>query len=494
MRLDLRQVFCGLLLFSTALFGLPTESHVFAADGDWTLPGQQKTITQWPKASLPFDVDSALAVSDHSRTVTSDYLQALAEFSPDLYACAPRSADIGRRKKVADRIQRFNQLIERLAKTPDDVTNREVDKLLAEFNGGFVKLRSIKSSRQFTFETGLDFQTGLPHLDGARNAVRVGMLRVQRLCRKGDIDDAIDDIELLLGLSRDLRPRGFVISQIVSIGMDSLILNQMVTEVLRSEDVRHKHCERLLRVTVNHAATARDPFKESVTMDYILVRRLMNDVQNREGMFSAENLKRVGVKNNDVGTAVGMLLGLPADGPEVKKLTERLGEMDTEAYRRELQALNASTLKLSTLKQIPFQQFSDEIIEIEVARMQDCPLAADLDTGLLAVGRAVVRWRAQLGGTQCLLALRRYELLYPKDKPESLLQAIRSAGGRQVPIDAYSGGPMKMAEIDGALLVYSVGIDGIDQSGKMDWKAGSQPGDFLFTDRISQREPESRKQ
>jgi hypothetical protein len=92
---------------------------------------------------------------------------------------------------------------------------------------------------------------------------------------------------------------------------------------------------------------------------------------------------------------------------------------------------------------------------------------------------AVVRHQAHLAGVECLTAVRRYALRHGS-LPENLEVATREAGLKAVPTDPYSGGPMHYKVIDGKPVVYSVGSDGKDDGGTVDWEYGKKPGDFIF--------------
>jgi hypothetical protein len=83
-------------------------------------------------------------------------------------------------------------------------------------------------------------------------------------------------------------------------------------------------------------------------------------------------------------------------------------------------------------------------------------------------------------GAQCLAAVRRWQLLH-EGKLSGLAEMCRSAGLSRVPIDDYSGAPMRLAVVAGEPVIYSFGSDGDDDSGLKDADPGRAPnGDFLF--------------
>ena len=87
---------------------------------------------------------------------------------------------------------------------------------------------------------------------------------------------------------------------------------------------------------------------------------------------------------------------------------------------------------------------------------------------------------ATLRGTQCLVALRRWQLEHP-ELPQDLVTVVKAAGMRGVPIDPYSGQPMRMTLVGGKPVIYSVGPDLQDDKAQTEWKwTFVGPGDLIF--------------
>jgi hypothetical protein len=61
--------------------------------------------------------------------------------------------------------------------------------------------------------------------------------------------------------------------------------------------------------------------------------------------------------------------------------------------------------------------------------------------------------------------------------PENLAQALAAVGIDEVPVDPYSGDPLKMAVIDNRVVVYSVGPDGDDDQAKRRFHLFGDPPD-----------------
>ena len=81
--------------------------------------------------------------------------------------------------------------------------------------------------------------------------------------------------------------------------------------------------------------------------------------------------------------------------------------------------------------------------------------------------------------TQCLIALKLWKD-HSKEIPADLETVVKAAGLPQIPIDPYSGKPLRMAIIDGEPVIYSIGKDGRDDGGRIDSDSDRKPGDQTF--------------
>ena len=97
--------------------------------------------------------------------------------------------------------------------------------------------------------------------------------------------------------------------------------------------------------------------------------------------------------------------------------------------------------------------------------------------------QALATTEANLHGLETLAAVRRWQITHrerPAVLPRNLAAACREAGLKAVPIDPFSGQPMKFVVRDGRPVVYSVGKDGKDDGGTVDSKNDAQPGDLIY--------------
>ena len=94
---------------------------------------------------------------------------------------------------------------------------------------------------------------------------------------------------------------------------------------------------------------------------------------------------------------------------------------------------------------------------------------------------ALTRATTKRHGAQALVALRRWQLTHA-EPPRDLAQVMSDAGVNAVPRDDFGDAPLKLATVKGMPVVYSIGPDGKDDSGAIDWDFGRTPGggDILF--------------
>ena len=79
-----------------------------------------------------------------------------------------------------------------------------------------------------------------------------------------------------------------------------------------------------------------------------------------------------------------------------------------------------------------------------------------------------------------MVALRRWQLEHTDEAPD-LETLVKAAGMTSIPIDPYSGKPLRMGSDVGKQVIYSVGPDGKDDKAEVEWNwAQKGLGDFIF--------------
>ena len=224
-------------------------------------------LTKAPEGlgSTPFDVTRFFAAPPPDRNAAPIYLDAFFEFGDEMAVCFRDGLDRDRRRQAArDRSQRYLELDKALFENPKAVPATSIDAVISLYNTGFFKLAEAQRRERCVFETGLDLNSPFPHFQAARQVARVSSLRVRRAVERGNFDAAIRDIETLLRLIRDLRPRGSIMAQLVSAAITQVVCQDLNTRVLAAPRLRVEHCDRLLKLLSAHDAGAIDGYSEGL--------------------------------------------------------------------------------------------------------------------------------------------------------------------------------------------------------------------------------------
>jgi hypothetical protein len=366
---------------------------------------------------------------------------------------------------------------------------------------GFEKLSRAQERKRCVFETGIDNFSVLPHCEASRTVVRVVAMRTDRDLDPGDLDRAIGGVETVLRLARDLRPRGGLICQLVSFALDNASVGNIVPSILRSPGITTEHCDRLLALLITHESEGADPF-EGHKAEYLRRRKLVHDIEHRKGpLFDAQLMKQAGIEGNTVGerlVAKEERPEWPSDfGKQGKQVDAILRRYTQAHFAHEAVLLNRYYRSLLGLADRPYHERPQAIERLEQDAEQEAQRAnlflflySSPAIGTIgAFENACWKRVTILRGTQCLIALKRWQLEHD-GLPENLLAAVKAAGMPAVPIDPFSGQPLRMTTIEGQPVIYSVGRDGQDDKALVEYapgQSGDSRGDILF-----RLEPEER--
>ncbi|HUG68090.1 MAG TPA: hypothetical protein VMM76_10070 [Pirellulaceae bacterium] len=414
----------------------------------------------------PFDVKQYFA----SREPPPDnaaplYLSALAQISGELgdERAKALGASIG---KLAD--------IDKLQSGA--IQPQQVEQVLNDAAEAVKQLDLAQSKSGCVFLTGYSIDTLLPHVQAAREVARLSSLQLFHAREKQDFAIAEGAVRRCLHLSRDLQPRGFLVCQLVSIAMDTVVLTGIERVTLNDPQLTALQCDQLLSLLIEHEQRGLDRHQESIRTEYIFARNTIDDLKSGRRTF-ADFLELI--------------------GPSTPKQNEPAIE-PTLNYDAEIAACNRLFALAIKESQVPFAQvavksaFRDEVDRVQAAAKTAALTARQtgkteapllmlfLVPGINAVREATTRSAANLAGIQALIALRRYELThghFPTTLAEATAESILQ---QKVLDDPYSGQPMRYAILGGKPTVYSVGKDLKDDGGEADWKHGQQPGDYLF--------------
>ena len=338
---------------------------------------------------------------------------------------------------------------------------------------------------------------------------RVVKWRSSRDLARVDFERPIQGVETVLRLSRDLRPRGVIVCQLVCVAMDNICCEEIVPVILTTAGVTAQHCDRLLAALVRHEAEARDPFLEARRFQYIMDRTVLHDLQHRVGMFDPQYMNDgLGVRSavDSPFACLSVLKSLGGYGGRLAR--EKYGEaiprtredavkhplargwsvdgklLSDDQYAKEVDAVNRVYKSLLNLADRTSLERDRVCAAGTVANpLRDTTLAVYLEPPpQKPLLQAFLRAEAILHGTKCLVALRRWQFEHPQPPPD-LAALARSAGMAAVPTDPYTDQPLRMTTIQGRPVIYSVGPDGKDdraQAAKWDNNRRTFRGDFVF--------------
>lgn len=480
-------------LFGASLIlmsGLIANAQESPRNGSATYPALPDAVTRppdWIGTGAPFDVAAFFASPPRDRNAAPLYLDALFEFSAAMDRCFPPGPERDRRREAAEgRRRRYEVAMKPAFDDPRAVlAPAKIDEIIRMYEAGFRKLAEAQRRDRCVFEPalasgfGADVFVMIPHVDAARWATRIAGLRVQRAVQRGDFEGAIRDVEMVLRLAGDLRPRGGVISQLISAALVQVVDATMVPSILASPRLRVAHCDRLLKVLVGHEVRSKDGFGEGIRAEYLAARATLWDLVRDQPRLAA----RMGLKPGE--SVVKAVVGLRLRGIELPRDADaRLARTSPAELARAVRELDGFYRALLGLEGLPRADRWKRVAALKPAVGEDLlsgvVQAVEMASTFGPLTQALARAEATEAAMECLIVLRRWQLSH-RGLPRALAVAVREAGLKAVPIDPYDGKPMRLAVIDGQLVVYSVGKDGKDDGGLTDSDRDMRPaGDLLY--------------
>jgi hypothetical protein len=418
----------------------------------------------------PFDVPAFFAAPPPELNAAPLYLDALFEFGPEPAVCFLEGAETTQRKQVAERrIRAIDDLFFAFRKDPATVSNQAIEELVAELEPALRKVEDAQRRPRCVFDLPLDTFTPLPHVEPAQRVARLVAMKTSRCLDRGEVAQPLHDLEVVLRLTRDLRPRGSLICQIIATSIGEIAMSQIIPALLASPALRDEHARRLIDLLRRHEAASIDGYQEGMRFEYIVLRHNLAIIEKDPRQIS----KVLGSPNpatgerdaNAEGLAFNFQLQLMLKPIAFAELNARIDE-----YFRDLLAFDR-----------PLAQWPRE--QLHPKRIWDAGLPREMAAILLPSGESLALFQARsalgLRAAECLIALRLWKSR-SKELPKNLEAVVKAAGLPRVPIDPYSGQPIRMAIIDGEPVIYSVGRDGRDDGGRIDSDSDRNPGDQTF--------------
>jgi RNA polymerase sigma factor (sigma-70 family) len=473
-----------------------------------SLPGAVTSPPAWLVNNAPFDVAAFFAAPASDENAASRYLDALFEFGPETAVCFPEGPERESRARAAEqRSKEFFEISSAVAKKTTTVPSARIDLVLDGYDRGFRKLDWAQQRPKCVFQTGIGATARIPHAQVARQVARIVALKVAREIERAEFDAALRDLKRLLRLSRDLRPRGVMISQIVSAAIDQNAFRGVVLPILSAPGVTISHCDSIIALLAEHQAQSIDSYSEGVRAEYLSNRatlhELIHDQQKiRQEWESFGNKAGQSIVAEFAEPALTSVLAgnAPMPRPTVAKQIQALASQLLSVKNvPDLDALMAGTTPEQLAGQVEnlnkvygvYLQAAGTAYQQRIRKVSEQPVfpnPTDVRTrvtrGLLPATAAFTQSLTMAAAltriTQGLAAVRRWQLRHGGDLPPSLAAAVQEAGMPAVPIDPYDIQPVRFSVVAGQPTVYCVGQDAQDGGGTTDAARSPQSGDVLL--------------
>jgi hypothetical protein len=493
----------GASVVASLVFLLPTVAFGQGAGSgpEPRLPGAVTTAPAWLKGA-PFDVAAFFEMPPPSQNAAPLYLEALLDFGGDMAVCLPPSRR-GRASAAEEKGTRIDRAYAAWEKDRSHVDRAEIDALSVVMRDALRKLDAAQVRPRCVFATGIAHDVPIPHLQIGRRAVKLWALLAARALDRGDVEGAIGYVRRILRFSEDIRPRGAAIAQVVGAAFDAIACNFIVPRILAHPRLQAGRSDQLLALLKDHEAGIADSFATGVKAEYVLERVWIRVFEDRILLTVDANDRAIEKTLDDVGLARCLLRFVgdrtnQSDTPKQLDATKVNDPATLQAVRSKIRSLNLNFSTehraldewaelMFTAPHLPYAQRTQKVeamLHGYDPRVAPAGQAATLFLITLPNVRKLVDSAMSDGiyvrAAQCLAAVRRWQLLH-QGKLSGLAEMCRAAGLSRVPIDDYSGSPLRLAVVAGEPVIYSVGPDGDDDGGLKDADLGRTPdGDFLF--------------
>lgn len=458
----------------------PTKGESAPTSADPTpnlhFPGAVGKIPDWMQAEpdRPFDLQAFFSPIPPDANAVPLYIDALAEFDGQASVCFPPEEAATRKEQAESRTKEFAQVFApETRRAKPGVLAEQVDRVLAMYEPGFEKIAKAQKRNRCVFDLQISFTATYPCLFPARQVASVACLRIHRAIEKGDFPLAIRTLEMLIRLARDLRPRASFLAGIVAAAIDG-IGKWLTIDILASPGLTLEQADQLTRMLARKESSShREPLADAYRAEYMILRNLLRDLQMKTGTFSAEGLSELSrmfsAKLTTRGEAIETMMAFsrktfnltPTLDMSAKEIDTTLAEMNEEAWRREVSRVSAHFRRLIELGQSPYPKHAEARKQLE-REAEGSIMLMLLGQTPSAVPIAVIKSTADRRGALCLAFVRRWELKHGA-LPADLEAACKEAGLTSVPTDPFADSPMRMAMIEGQLVIYSVGPCSVPQ-------------------------------
>ena len=441
-------------------------------DLDLRLPGEETEVPEWAgkRSDDPFPVKEFLESRSPANNIAPLYLQVLAPFEEALKLIYPVSEREERGLEAAERQRLISEYSGYKPRSEGPATSTEVQEFLNEVRPLLNQIALAQERGPCVFRTGMRMSSLAPHGTACVALGRLARLEIEFAQLPEEWETVFETIERTFRLSRDIRPRGLLILQLVSNHMDAIILQCMADLLVPRTDLTTAHCDRLLQLVREHKDQGIDSYQEAARMEYIMLRNSIEDLA--AGRTTLEELDPGLSKNPNVPK----LINYDIERAEAGRIFSIVFEESQLPWHKLIRASRFGA-EADKLRNGIAAGPADVLLGGKLRRSLVVPM---LIPAMDQAREADARYRVRMGAIPAIIAIRRYEIVHGS-LPDSLNAALAEVGITEIPIDPYDSKPLKYVVINGRPTVYSVGGDLEDQGGLVRWDFTENPGDFLFT-------------
>lgn len=445
----------GCTVISSVMCGWALAVAMLAAAGQEDggpyprLPGEETVPPDLAARHAPFDIKAFFRAPPRASNGAYPYLDALFEFGPEVADCFEPGPRRDRRKAEAEgRVKRFMDVWSAFA-DEKPVAPAAMDAAVKDFDAGYRKLAQAQRMPKCVFLSGTGADALIPHAQVMRTVARASQVRARRMLDRGEIDAAIDELSLVLRMTRDLRPRGSLICQLVGDVVELSVFDQIAQPILAHPKLTAAQCDRFIRMLYDHERAVPDGWSEGLKAEYVMNVRIITEGMPEEPVI-AKALK-----------------ASPPSAAEVEAASKQVAA----AYAIVLKAVGSGYRQQSAAIKEAEEQFTRETLADKIALM-----------GFPAVDQFIsgeMRCRANGRAILALAAVKQWQLAHSGQAPPSLTEACQAAKVI-LPLDPYDGDRLRYVVREGVPIVYAIGKDLRDDGGAIDSKKETEPGDIVL--------------
>jgi RNA polymerase sigma factor (sigma-70 family) len=472
------------------------------------LPGAVTKPPDWLFDDAPFDVAAFFAAPAPDENAATRYLDALFEFGSEMATCFPEGTEReSRLRAVEQRSKEFFEIYRAVSKNRNAAPSAAIDRVLDEYDRGFRKLDWAQQRPKCVFQTAVGPTARVLHAQVAGQVARIVVLKAGREIERNEFDAALRDLRRLLRLSRDLRPRGVMISQIVSAAIDQNAFKGVVLPILSAPGITTSHCDRIIALLAEHEVQSIDSYSEGLRAEYLLnratlyalihqqkkLRQEWESFGNKAGpsivaeiaeptFYYALLAGNAPVPRPGIGERIQAIASQLLSVKNIKDLDAFVAETTPDQLAGQVENLNkvyrgylqaAGTAFLERIRKVSEQPVFPNPTEVRTRVTRGLLPATAAFTQALATDVALTRI------TQGVVAVRRWQLRHGGAPPPFLAATAQEAAIPAL-VDPYDSQPVRFSVVDGQPTVYCLGQDGRDGGGATDAARSPQSGDVLL--------------